>query len=79
MREKFAGVLRRKRHRCPPDVTLRLFLNGELVLGPVTGEELAYMIRFSGESEVDLLQTIYWDGESPRVAVLGQYLPPKRR
>ena len=46
-----------RRHRCPPCVSLEIMVNGQVVVGPVTGEDLAYIVRYSsaGADELDLL------------------------
>lgn len=45
-----------RKHRCPPSVSLKVLINGQLVVGPITAEQLAYVIKYGGHHEtMDLL------------------------
>jgi hypothetical protein len=37
-----------QRHRCPPDVELTVTINGRIVLGPMTGQHMAYICLYTG-------------------------------
>lgn len=70
-----------RRHRCPPDIVLTIKIGGVIIMGPITGENLAYCVRYgyAGDGELDLLDP---DGQislppacHPRVQVLARYSP----
>ena len=69
-----------KRHKCPPDVQLQVKINGQLVVGPIMGEELAYIAKYSGgyDEPLDLMQTCFY-GHTDKMEVLVQYFPRKKR
>lgn len=68
----------KRKHRCPPDVQIQIKINGELVIGPIMGEELAYIAKYGhGTLEpVDILETM--PGRIDRVEFLIQYFPGKK-
>ena len=69
-----------KRHTCPPDVQLQVKINGELVIGPIMGEELAYIAKFGHGSlePVDILEAMP-GGRIDHIQMLVQYFPRKKR
>lgn len=46
------------RHRCPPDVELTICVNGAVILGPMTGEQMAYIAKYGGfeRDQLDLME-----------------------
>lgn len=54
-----------KRHTCPRDIELTLKIAGRIIVGPVTGENLALMALY-GNAEDDVLDIMAPEG----VAVL---------
>ena len=70
-----------KKHKCPADVQISIFINHDLIVGPITGEELAYVARFGGwdADQLDLMETVLTGGQIKDIQVLVKYLPPARR
>jgi hypothetical protein len=69
--------LRFRRHRCPADVEITFCINGQAIIGPVSGEALAYITKFGGTS--DLLESYFPAGRIDSLHCYVTYLPPKRR
>jgi hypothetical protein len=47
-----------RRHRCPPDVEITITVDGRPVIGPMTGEQMAYVAMYGGfdRDSPDLLE-----------------------
>ena len=59
----------RKRRARPPlmQTGIQVRVNGQVILGPMTLEDLAIIGRFSGYG--DLLSTVWWD-DHPRTEII---------
>jgi len=70
-----------KRHKCPPDVLMTLRINGANVIGPLRGEDLAYMVKYGGyEKGHDLLElTQELNHKIGKVEFLVEYIPMRKR
>lgn len=69
-----------KRHRCPPDVEITITVNGTDILGPVSGESLAYITKYGGYDGRDLFEfdpLLYHEAIPLRMKV--KYIPAKKR
>lgn len=67
-----------RRHRCAPTVKLAVLVNGHLIAGPLTTEDLAYIARYSGiGGKIDLLGEIMPSG-ARRVQVIAEYQESSR-
>jgi len=69
--------LRFRRHRCPADAEITFCINGQEIIGPVSGENLAYIARFGGRG--DLLESFFPAGRIESLHFWVTYLPPRRR
>lgn len=69
--------LRWRRHKCPADVELAVVINGETVIGPINGESLAYIAKYSGgvDYAVNLMENVIPGGRIDTLEVQVRYLP----
>jgi len=68
-----------RRHQCPPDAEITLCIDGQEIIGPVSGESLAYIARYAGDSRGDLLESFFPAGRIESLHFWVTYLPRKRR
>ena len=81
MKPKRRFNLRFSRHKCPPDVQITITINGQDVVGPLTGQAMAYIARYGGfhNGYVDLLESYHPAGRIDHVGFHVKYLPARRR
>jgi hypothetical protein len=66
-----------RRHRCPADVEITIRINGQDIVGPVSGENLAYIAKYGERG--DLLESFFPAGRIESLNCFVRYLPPRRR
>jgi hypothetical protein len=75
----------RKRHKCPPSIELTLRIDGYDIIGPITAEHLAYIVKFghSDHDAVDLLDAEWATYTVPpgvmHTELIVRYLPEQER
>lgn len=69
--------LRRRIVKMPPDVEITFRINGQNVIGPITGENLAYIAKFGGygDGENLLAPDVLQLGASPCLEFYIRYVP----
>ena len=67
-----------KRHVCPADVEITVSIGDNELIGPVSGESLAYIVKYGGYPyNADLLNEDFTG--TGHVSFRVRYLPPRRR
>jgi hypothetical protein len=68
-----------RRHECPPSVEITITINGVTIVGPMSGEMLAYVARYHGGlGYVDMMEDILTD-KIESVHFYVKYIPPVKR
>ena len=66
------------RHRCPPDVEITVTMDGQVIVGPMTGEHMAFVCLYTAgnRDQLDLLGEIDRDATWTfgRVQLLARYV-----